>query len=76
MTVGTNVVLVTKPLAWLGISIVDIVVNWLPASTYSRCFSSGKTFKSLEIVTGDLVNLQDCDRFYRDAEGAISFHTI
>jgi nucleoside-diphosphate-sugar epimerase len=92
MNFGTNLVLVTGALGWLGISLVEALVNGLAdcealsqpqTNLQIRCLilpgQDGsvleKLSERLEIVTGDLRNSEDCDRFCQGAEGAILFHT-
>ncbi|MEH2091389.1 NAD-dependent epimerase/dehydratase family protein [Nostoc sp.] len=92
MNFGTNIVLVTGALGWLGISLIKALVNGLAdcealsqpqINLQIRCLilpgQDGsileKLSERLEIVTGDLRNPEDCDRFCQGAKGAILFHT-
>jgi nucleoside-diphosphate-sugar epimerase len=92
MDFGTNLVLVTGALGWLGISLVKALVYGLADSKALsqpqenlriRCLilpgQDGSVLEKLsdciEVVSGDVRNPRDCDRFCQEAEGAILFHT-
>lgn len=92
MDFGTNLVLVTGAMGWLGINLVKALVKGLAdcevldqpqTNLQIRCLilpgqdSSvlKKLSERIKVITGDLRNPSDCDRFCKGAEGAILFHT-
>lgn len=92
MNFQTDKILVTGALGWLGISLVESLVNGLkdhpalanPKSDLKiRCLilpgQDGKLLEKIsdriEVITGDIRNVEDCARFCDGMKDAVLFHT-
>ena len=91
MDLQTNQVLVTGAAGWLGTGLLQALTQGLPDVAALRdppkvkiramvlpdqdLTAIKQMSDQVEIVTGDLRNPQDCERFCKGASGAMLFHT-